>query len=115
MAPHDTRPMLSPTQMQFFDDNGALCPASYCPQGCPTLLFGPKSRMQREAVPCASGYLVLEDFAAPDEVAKLKQRAEEIIGNYDASNPSIFSTVNQAIGTCDQTHTLHRCRSGCCG
>ena len=41
---------------------------------------------------------MLEDFAAPDEVAKLKQRAEEIIGNYDASNPSIFSTVNQAIG-----------------
>jgi Phytanoyl-CoA dioxygenase (PhyH) len=39
---------------------------------------------------------VLEDFAAPDEVAKLKQRAEEIIDEYDASNPSVFSTVNQA-------------------
>ena len=45
-----------------------------------------------------AGYLVLEDFAAPDEVAKLKQRAEEIMDEYDASNPSVFSTVNQAIG-----------------
>ena len=51
--------------------------------------------MLQQTVPCASGYLVLEDFAAPDKVAKLKQRAEEIIGSYDASNPSIFSTVNQ--------------------
>ncbi len=71
------------------------------------LVFGPKNRTQRQTVPCASGYLVLEDFAAPDEVAKLKQRAEEIIGNYDASNPSIFSTVNQASGVCDHTHILH--------
>lgn len=44
-----------------------------------------------------AGYLVLEDFAAPDEVAKLKQRAEEIMDEYEASNPSVFSTVNQAI------------------
>ena len=58
---------------------------------------------------------MLEEFAAPDEVAKLKQQAEEIISNYDASNPSIFSTVNQAIGLCDQhTLSLHHFRSGCC-
>lgn len=43
----------------------------------------------------AAGYLVLEDFAAADEVAKLKERAEQIIEGYDASNPSVFSTVNQ--------------------
>ena len=45
--------------------------------------------------PNNAGYLVLEDFAAPGEIAKLKARAEEIIEAHDVSNPSVFSTVNQ--------------------
>ena len=46
-------------------------------------------------IPQNAGYLVLADFAAPDEIAKLKARAEEIIEAHDVSNPSVFSTVNQ--------------------
>lgn len=49
-----------------------------------------------------NGYLVLEDFASQDEVAKLKERAEQIIEEYDASNPSVFSTVNQKFRTDNQ-------------
>ncbi len=46
-----------------------------------------------------TGYLVLEDFASPEETVKVKARAEQIIEDYDASNPSVFSTVNQ-VRTC---------------
>ncbi len=45
---------------------------------------------------CTAGYLVLDDFASADEVAQLKARAEKIIEHFDASSPSVFSTVNQA-------------------
>lgn len=44
---------------------------------------------------CTAGYLVLDDFASADEVAQLKARAEKIIEDFDASSPSVFSTVNQ--------------------
>ena len=45
-----------------------------------------------------AGYLVLEDFSSAEDVAKVKARAKQIIEDYDASNPSIFSTVNQVRG-----------------
>lgn len=53
---------------------------------------------------------MLEDFAAPDEVAKLKERAEQIIEDYDASKPSIFSTVNQASIFFAQLSAIHAAR-----
>lgn len=45
----------------------------------------------------AAGFLVIKDFASPEDVAALKARAEELLESFDpAAVPSIFSTRNQA-------------------
>ena len=42
------------------------------------------------------GYLVVEDFASATEVAALRQRAEQLVDNFDAASvASVFSTKNQ--------------------
>jgi hypothetical protein len=95
MAAQSAEPLLSPMQKQFFDDNGALSALRSASIMSPHLAW--HSNIVRHIVHNSAGYLVLDDFATQDEVAKLKQRAEQIIDDYDASNPSVFSTVNQAI------------------
>ncbi|PSC71492.1 phytanoyl-dioxygenase [Micractinium conductrix] len=41
------------------------------------------------------GFLVLEGFSSPEEVAQLKARGEELVEAFDAENVSIFSTRRQ--------------------
>ncbi len=47
-----------------------------------------------------AGYLVLNDFASPEELTALKQRAEAIVQDFDPSTVSIFSTRKQ-VAVCD--------------
>ena len=47
--------------------------------------------------PPRQGFLVLERFAGPSEVASLRHRVDQIIQDFDPSTvTSIFSTRNQA-------------------
>lgn len=94
--------LLTPEQLQFFHDNGELranaWPLRAFDHAQDTFTsFTTEAQKVQVSMVCgfAAGYLVLEDFASQDEVAKLKERAEQIIEEYDASNPSVFSTVNQ--------------------
>lgn len=41
------------------------------------------------------GFLVVEGFASPEEVAQLKRRGEELVEAWNPSNVSVFSTRNQ--------------------
>jgi len=44
-----------------------------------------------------AGYLVLDGFASAEQVAALRQRAEQLVGAFDAASvASVFSTKNQA-------------------
>lgn len=42
-----------------------------------------------------AGFLLLEDFVNLDECERLKQRAEELVADFDPKDISIFSTKNQ--------------------
>mmetsp|Transcript_29697 Transcript_29697/g.64845 ORF Transcript_29697/g.64845 Transcript_29697/m.64845 type:complete len:389 (-) Transcript_29697:234-1400(-) len=43
----------------------------------------------------SEGYLVIEDFATKEECSQLRERAEEIIDDFDPKTVSIFSTTDQ--------------------
>lgn len=44
----------------------------------------------------SEGYLVLDSFAAPDEVKSLRLKMEQLLDQFDSSTrASIFSTKNQ--------------------
>ncbi|EIE24756.1 phytanoyl-CoA dioxygenase [Coccomyxa subellipsoidea C-169] len=47
------------------------------------------------------GFLVLEGFASPDEVADLRQRAGELVEGFEPATRSVFSTKSQASTTDD--------------
>ena len=43
------------------------------------------------------GYLVLEDFKSPSEMAAIRERAGAIVETFDPSTPSSFTTRDQAL------------------
>ncbi|KAL4457864.1 hypothetical protein ABPG75_012729 [Micractinium tetrahymenae] len=45
------------------------------------------------------GFLVVEGFASPEEVAELKRRGEELVAGWDPASISIFSTRDQTSKT----------------
>ena len=45
------------------------------------------------------GYLVLEDFKSPSEMAAIRERAEVIVEAFDPATRSIFTTRDQAMAT----------------
>lgn len=53
-----------------------------------------------------TGYLLLHDFATPQELDALQGRAEAIVDDFDPSSVSIFSTRNQVCihSTCIYPH-----------
>ena len=41
------------------------------------------------------GYLVLESFASPEEVQRLRSRADELVDSFSPESVSVFSTKSQ--------------------
>ena len=46
-------------------------------------------------VECSTGFLVLENFAAPEEVQRLRKRAEQLVDDFEPESVSVFSTKSQ--------------------
>lgn len=43
-----------------------------------------------------AGFLVLDNHARPEEIAELRQRAQELVDGFNPETISVFSTRNQA-------------------
>ena len=46
-------------------------------------------------VECSTGFLILENFVAPDEVQRLRKRAEQLVDDFEPESVSVFSTKSQ--------------------
>lgn len=61
------------------------------------LLNRPGSSTGRGTTNCcsATGFLVIEGFASPSEVAEVRQRAAELVEGFEPATRSVFSTKSQ--------------------
>ena len=53
----------------------------------------------RTLLVCHPGFLVLENFASPEEVQRLRSRAETLVDGFNPESVSIFSTKSQVTTT----------------
>ena len=52
------------------------------------------------------GYLVIPEFAGQDETSRLKERAKQIVADFEPSNVTVFSSKSQAsTDYCKGQHT----------
>eukprot|EP00976_Prorocentrum_cordatum_P091263 1188454-Prorocentrum_minimum.AAC.1 len=68
--------------------------------GSPRVLYHSSAVEFRVVVSSGTRYLVIEDFATKEECKELRERAEEIIDEFDPKTVSIFSTTDQVSVVC---------------